>query len=294
MDGMDAARDLYLAAADASRAGLEREIQSLRELTESQHQAMTIDTHARAEELATTVALRAEALAARTESLADGVQLQMDQRFAVTAEDIRLLQEQLDRRLGVTESSLNANVATAREREDIIHQDLDRRIETSRRESDTTAAQVDQRFSGLKELLNQRFDAEAEARRTALVTATEAVNAALAAAETAVNKAETATEKRFEGVNEFRQTLTDQAAAFPTRAEVSSLIEVVRVSAERNTEALKDIELRFTSRLDTMAGKDTGAKESRSESRLDTGQVLQLLALLVVAVSVIVTILLHK
>ena len=36
-----------------------------------------------------------------------------------------------------------------------------------------------------------------------------AIDAALAAADRAVNKAEQSTEKRFEGVNEFRATLAD-------------------------------------------------------------------------------------
>jgi hypothetical protein len=54
----------------------------------------------------------------------------------------------------------------------------------------------------------QRFDAQ-----------TTAINAALLAAKEAVGKAETATERRFESVNEFRQTLTDQAGTFVARVE---------------------------------------------------------------------------
>lgn len=44
--------------------------------------------------------------------------------------------------------------------------------------------------------------------------------AALASSKEAVQKAEVATEKRFESVNEFRATLTDQAAKFITRKEI--------------------------------------------------------------------------
>ena len=47
----------------------------------------------------------------------------------------------------------------------------------------------------------------------------EAVQFALAAAEKAVIKAETAAEKRFESVNEFRNTLKDQQATLLPRAE---------------------------------------------------------------------------
>ncbi len=46
-----------------------------------------------------------------------------------------------------------------------------------------------------------------------------AVAFALSAAERAVSKAETATEKRFESVNEFRNTLSDQAKNFLSRSE---------------------------------------------------------------------------
>ncbi len=48
---------------------------------------------------------------------------------------------------------------------------------------------------------------------------------ALAAADKAVTKAEIATEKRFEGVNEFRQTLADQAARLMPREEAQSKLE---------------------------------------------------------------------
>ncbi len=55
---------------------------------------------------------------------------------------------------------------------------------------------------------SQRFDAQEKA-----------VAAALAAAKEAVTKAEAAAEKRFDSVNEFRNTLKDQTATFLTRGE---------------------------------------------------------------------------
>lgn len=60
----------------------------------------------------------------------------------------------------------------------------------------------------------QRFEAQ-----------TSAINAALQAAKEAVIKAENATERRFEAVNEFRQTLSDQAGTFVSRAEYNALKE---------------------------------------------------------------------
>jgi phosphopantetheinyl transferase (holo-ACP synthase) len=46
-----------------------------------------------------------------------------------------------------------------------------------------------------------------------------AVSAALTAAKEAVVKAETAAEKRFDSVNEFRKTLSDQTSTFIPRPE---------------------------------------------------------------------------
>jgi hypothetical protein len=65
----------------------------------------------------------------------------------------------------------------------------------------------------------QRFDAQQEAVSTAMTAAEKAVSAAMAAAEKAVSKAEIASERRFESVNEFRQTLSDQTSTFLTRTE---------------------------------------------------------------------------
>lgn len=55
----------------------------------------------------------------------------------------------------------------------------------------------------------QRFDAQEKA-----------VAAALAAAKEAVVKQDAASEKRFDSVNEFRNTLKDQTGTFVTRAEL--------------------------------------------------------------------------
>jgi hypothetical protein len=50
------------------------------------------------------------------------------------------------------------------------------------------------------------------------------VQLALQAAEKAITKAEIATEKRFEGVNEFRQTLSDQARDFANKSETEIVL----------------------------------------------------------------------
>ena len=74
----------------------------------------------------------------------------------------------------------------------------------------------------------ERVAAERDRRYTERFAAQEGANKlALEAAEKAVLKAENASEKRFEAVNEFRATLSDQAAAFITRKEVEALLQSV-------------------------------------------------------------------
>lgn len=63
---------------------------------------------------------------------------------------------------------------------------------------------------------SQRFDAQEKA-----------VAAALAAAKEAVSKAEGAAEKRFESVNEFRNTLKDQQSGLATRPEVDARFKAI-------------------------------------------------------------------
>ncbi len=104
-----------------------------------------------------------------------------------------------------------------------------------RHEAQTAAvAEVDKRSQ-------QRFDAQQQAVQDALLAQEKAVNAALTAADRAVAKAEAAAERRFDSVNEFRSTLSDQATTLMPRGEAEAkltslndrLIEVSRLT-ERN------------------------------------------------------------
>lgn len=70
----------------------------------------------------------------------------------------------------------------------------------------------------------QRFEGQLAAINAAFAAQKEAINAALAAADRAVAKAEAASEKRFEGVNEFRNTLSDQQRTLIPRTEVDVLV----------------------------------------------------------------------
>jgi hypothetical protein len=104
-----------------------------------------------------------------------------------------------------------------------------------------------------------------------------ATSAALAAAEKAVTKAEIAADKRFESVNEFRQALTDQTGTFITRVEAIAIMD-------RNTERIQEL----ADRLNKGEGHTAGTVESRTERRLDVGQMVQTAGLVLLAVSVLI------
>ncbi|MEU4335169.1 hypothetical protein AB0F59_11115 [Micromonospora lupini] len=107
----------------------------------------------------------------------------------------------------------------------------------------TVEWRMEQRIDALERLIDAKL-----ANITTKIDAQAAqVGLALASADKAVTKAEAATEKRFESVNEFRQTLSDQTKTFIARVE----FEVVRDSHARQIADL-------ASRLDKIEGKGVG------------------------------------
>lgn len=69
------------------------------------------------------------------------------------------------------------------------------------------------------EALEDMVRAQDAQNKERFAAAKEQVTLALTSADKAITKADNATEKRFEGVNEFRQTLADQAALLMPREE---------------------------------------------------------------------------
>jgi hypothetical protein len=102
-------------------------------------------------------------------------------------------------------------------------------------------------IEGLKETVRALAD-RIEDRFTAVE---KAVAAALTAADRATTKAEAASDERFKGVNEFRQTLSDQARDLMPRLETETLVRGIRERVEK-LESKKDLE----------AGHTTGIKDS--------------------------------
>jgi hypothetical protein len=103
----------------------------------------------------------------------------------------------------------------------------------------------------------QRFNDTKIAVDAALIAADKAVAAALAGQKEAVTKAEVAAEKRFESVNEFRNTLSDQQRMLLPRLEA----EVKFVNIEKNFDSMqKEISSLRESRANH-TGVGTGMKE---------------------------------
>lgn len=110
------------------------------------------------------------------------------------------------------------------------------------------AAEVSRLAIEAAEKLNERRFADQQIAVTAALAAQkEAVAAALTAADRAVSKAELAAERRFEGVNEFRGQLSDQAATFISRAE--ALLQI-----QTNADKIDAL----ATRIDRTEGRSTG------------------------------------
>lgn len=123
---------------------------------------------------------------------------------------------------------------------------------------DTLREQVAEQMGSLEGRQNQRINdlienikIKNEVNRhyldSALASQKEATEAAMRSSAMAINKAEAAAEKRFEGVNEFRNTLSDQQRTLMPRQE-----------AEVINKAMLDKLQALTERMDRDEGRGSG------------------------------------
>lgn len=87
----------------------------------------------------------------------------------------------------------------------------------------------------------ERFVASQKALELGLSGQKAEISAALTASERAVQKAEVATEKRFDGVNEFRAALDQQQRTLIPRSEVSVLVDGLNDKITNLSKSIEEI-----------------------------------------------------
>lgn len=96
-------------------------------------------------------------------------------------------------------------------------------------------------IAGNDKRYEERFSASQKALELGLAGTKNEISVALAANKEAVLKAENATEKRFEGVNEFRATLSDQQRTLIPRAEVDVIIKSLEEKIANVTKLMDEL-----------------------------------------------------
>ncbi len=130
---------------------------------------------------------------------------------------------------------------------------------------DTLETHFTAKLNALEQISNER-----EARNIERFDAAkETIGVAMTAADKAIVKAEMATEKRFDSVNEFRQSLADQAAQFMPRTEY-------RISHDAVAEKIEGLLTRLTT---VESGKEASAKTSTQFQGMIMGYVAILISM---------------
>lgn len=106
----------------------------------------------------------------------------------------------------------------------------------------------------LREYLMAQINAAESRAELRFEAMKEQVAAAFQSSQRAIDKADDATEKRFEGVNEFRAALSDQATRFVTAETLKALGDKLEASIDRNREDLNSLATRIDLRQGEIAG----------------------------------------
>ncbi len=103
----------------------------------------------------------------------------------------------------------------------------------------------------------------------------------------AVIKAEVANEKRFDSVNEFRSTLSDQQRLLIPRAEVEVIIRALSDKIDRNVDGLRDLNNRVA-----MLQAESGGERHGMQS--GWGYAAGVVGMIVAAVTIVISLVLRK
>lgn len=161
-----------------------------------------------------------------------------DERFQRIEQAINLkvegIQAQLDKGLQASKESTALALESVNKATSISQQTADRAVAKAEAAAEKVLLQ------SMIDALKNNFEGQIASTR-------EAMQAMMASQEKAVTKAENATEKRFEGVNEFRAQLSDQASKFMPRIEAE-------VWSRSNAEKIDAV----ASRMDRLEGRSGG------------------------------------
>ena len=189
---------------------------------------------------------------------------------------------------GWTVDTLHSHILSLMEvMQDSLRHEIGREREFADSRLDDLRAAVRSQSDDRIRILDERYATQTKALDAAFKAAEQAVAVALANAEKATIKAEDASERRFEGVNEFRKALSDQTQTFIPRAEYETAREALTARVNFNADRVAALELRLTSRLDLGEGADKGEDHRRTEQRLDIGQLVAVVAVIVAILSVV-------
>jgi hypothetical protein len=184
-----------------------------------------------------------------------------------------------------------------------VNQRYDHQFESMKVMIDEKDKQFTRQFESLKALLQekdkrdeQRFIAQESAVQAALLAQKEAVATALLSADRAVSKAEMAAEKRFEGMNEFRQALSDQNSTFLPRAEGESQFKNLNDKFSAQFTGIIDQYRKFDSFMSSQQGMRMQAAEGSQHSMWMFGLIFTIVALFgsAIVAAVISYALLHR
>lgn len=124
----------------------------------------------------------------------------------------------VERRVTDLTLTFDERITSQKEAVSIALTAADKGIAMALQAAERAAAKAD--LAASKEYLEAQISGLKETLIAQIVSQKEAINAALVSADKAVLKAESASEKRFESVNEFRATLSDQQRDMATKSEV--------------------------------------------------------------------------
>ncbi len=129
------------------------------------------------------------------------------------------------------------------------------------------AKELHERRIDLRNEMIVDFNEVREATRFAFESQEKSINSSLLAAKEAVLKAENASEKRFESINEFRNTLRDQQANLLPRIEADKIFENLYRQVDNIT---KDVSSLRESRS-VLSGRFSSEDKTEQRSEWSTG-----------------------